>query len=121
MMMEGVCPSTRARDCTFRMARPRSRTGANLITGLGGANAGIALDGSGNLFLADGTTIGEYNATTGAAINSNFITGLVANTVIMAIEPASVPEPSSFILLGITLAVVLCGWLLKLRRNPAVS
>ena len=62
-------------DATSGMA-----TNANLITtGLLAPNS-LALSGN-NLFVASGGNIhypvSEYNATTGAAINANFVTGLV--------------------------------------------
>jgi sugar lactone lactonase YvrE len=47
---------------------------ASFITGLAGNPNGIALDGIGNLYVADYSgTIGKYNALTGAPINAAFI------------------------------------------------
>jgi hypothetical protein len=53
-----------------------------------------------------------YNST-GADLGVFANTGLNEPTYI-AIEPAAIPEPSSFILLGITAAVAFCGWRLIL-------
>jgi DNA-binding beta-propeller fold protein YncE len=59
-------------------AMPRNAHAANpsFITGLNGP-AGLAVFGN-TLFVANNRsgTVGEYNATTGAAINASFITGL---------------------------------------------
>jgi hypothetical protein len=49
---------------------------ANLVTGLHDP-IGVALY-NGNLYVANGKNIGEYDATTGAVINPSFITGLQA-------------------------------------------
>jgi hypothetical protein len=49
---------------------------ANFIR-LAGAATGLALNGN-TLFVANiRGTVGAYNATTGAAINANFISGLL--------------------------------------------
>lgn len=52
----------------------------NLITLPSGATGpvGMALDGAGNLFIGDGNqgTVREYNSTSGAVVNSSFISGL---------------------------------------------
>ncbi|HEX4146566.1 MAG TPA: choice-of-anchor Q domain-containing protein [Pirellulales bacterium] len=47
---------------------------SSFVTGLGSANA-LVVSG-GDLFVADGDTIGQYNATTGATINPSLVTGL---------------------------------------------
>lgn len=78
----------------------------NLISGGYNSGIGIALDGSGDLFLADnsggGNVIREYT-TGGQLINANFITGL-NNPVAIAVV---VPEPATFALLLIGLAGVM--------------
>ena len=78
----------------------------NFITGLGGPT-GLALSGN-NLFVTDnaGSRVGEYNATTGAEINANFITGLVSPSG-LAVRPASVPEPSTWVMIAIGGAALL--------------
>ena len=57
---------------------PATLIKANFITGLNGAT-GLAVSGN-NLFVANAGngTVGVYNATTGAVINANLITGLTA-------------------------------------------
>jgi hypothetical protein len=63
------------------------------------------------LFVNNGSAIGEYDATTGAAINANFITGLSNVSDIAFVN--SMPEPSSLVLIGIAAAsigvVIGCG------------
>ena len=44
------------------------------------------------------TTVGEYDATTGAAINANFITGLNQPTGLLV---ASVQEPSTWSMIAV--------------------
>jgi hypothetical protein len=70
-----------------------------ISSGLSGPN-GIALSG-GNLFVANfaGNAIGEYNATTGATINSSFISGLNGPTGIVVRSPSSVPDASPTLIL----------------------
>jgi len=46
-----------------------------VATGLSGPQF-LAFDGAGGLFVSNGTVIGKFNATTGATINSAYITGL---------------------------------------------
>jgi hypothetical protein len=62
---------------------------ASLITGLT-QPTGLALSGN-NLYVLDfgnGTngTVGEYDATTGAAINAALITGLPTNSIVLAVS-----------------------------------
>jgi PEP-CTERM motif len=64
--------------------------------------------------------IGEYDATIGAAINANLVTGL-GDPIGIAFGPSSVPEPSSFLLVGLIVAVGLCRWRLSLWRNGDTS
>jgi hypothetical protein len=61
--------------------------------------AGLALSGN-DLFVANqsGTTVGEYDATTGAAINANFLTGLNLPAGLLV---ASVPEPSPWSMIAV--------------------
>jgi glutamine cyclotransferase len=66
----------------------------NFITGLN-TPRGVAIDGN-NLFVSSGTSIAQYNATTGATINSSFISGLNIPVYI-----AIVPEPSTYALFGL--------------------
>jgi hypothetical protein len=50
---------------------------------------------------------GEYNATTGAAVNTMLVSGLSHPTDI-AIQATSVPEPGTLALLGAGLAGLAC-------------
>jgi hypothetical protein len=54
-----------------------------------------------NLFVANetGNTVGEYNATTGAAINASFITGLSGSRG-LAFAPVPERSASSMIAIG---------------------
>ena len=80
-----------------------TETNAALVTGRN-PPFGVALDAVGNLYVSDDNTgtIGEYSASTGIAINANWVTGLGDPA---GIAIALVPEPSSFILLG-----MVCGF-----------
>lgn len=73
---------------------------ASFISGLTFPD-GIALDGSGYLFEANGLsdTVGKYNASSGAAINASFISG-TDNPEFLAIAQG-VPKPSSVALAGV--------------------
>ena len=51
-----------------------STVNASLIPGLNSPQ-GMVISGN-DLFVGDGTTVGEYNATTGAPINTSLITGI---------------------------------------------
>jgi hypothetical protein len=79
----------------------------------------LAIDG-GNLYVASftGQSIGEYNESTGSAINASLITGIAGRPALITI--VSVPEPSSLILLGLPIAVIgIVAWLR--RRGGAVE
>lgn len=85
---------------------------------------GLAFDISGNLYVANGGGIRTIEEFTPGGVGSDFSTTGLNGTYYMAIEPgylANVPEPSSFILLGVTLAIGFCGWRLKRRRNVDVT
>jgi len=60
---------------------------------------GIGILGN-NLYVANYSngTIGEYDATSGAAINSSLVTGL---NFPVGIAVGTVPEPSTYALLGL--------------------
>src|SRR4051794_4831743 len=52
---------------------------ASFISGLEGGAAGVALDCSGNLYVASGRPngiVGKYDAASGAAINASLVTGV---------------------------------------------
>jgi PEP-CTERM motif len=73
----------------------------NFITGFVDSVA-LTLDGNNHMFVTDaGTnTVGEYNATTGAAIYATFINGQGLNEPGDIVFSSSVPEPSTFMLAG---------------------
>ena len=80
----------------------------------------LALDNNNHLFVSNGNsnTIGEYDATTGAAINAAFITqGL--NSPDGLVFAASVPEPGSLALVGAVMAGA-AGRVVRRRRRPAL-
>jgi WD40 repeat protein len=85
---------------------------STLVSGLG-FPSDVAVQGN-DLFVADysGGTVGEYNATTGAAINTHLITGLTHPFAL-----ATVPEPSTWALIGGAAATLLA----VLRRRRAVQ
>ena len=69
------------------------------------APEGVACDSSNHLFVAFGSVnsaIREFNATTGAAINPNFVTGIPGIPLAPVVAPTPVPEPSSLFLLAAT-------------------
>ena len=72
---------------------PRSAHAQLYVSQLSNGNepVGLALSGN-NLLVANylGTTVGEYDATTGIALNANFITGL--NQPSIAINEQAVPD-----------------------------
>lgn len=74
---------------------------------------GIAIDENDDIFVGaqNGSVIGKY-ASTGAVINSSFITG-VSNVTSIVIEP--VPEPAGVALLAS--AATLGSWALQRRRR----
>jgi hypothetical protein len=83
--------------------------------------AGLALSGN-NLFVANegdrtvnagNGTVGEYDATTGAVINANFITGLTDPVDLVA---APVPEPSTWSMITVG-GVALLGMMLRKKRG----
>jgi hypothetical protein len=61
-------------------------------------------------------TVGEYNATTGAAINANLITGLT-NPYGLAVAP--VPEPSAWSMIAAVGGVALLGIMLRKKHRTA--
>ena len=67
---------------------PATLINANLIQGLVGAVSPLSfLVVSGNtLFVANGATVGAYNATSGAVINANLITGFGAPPIPLAVS-----------------------------------
>jgi hypothetical protein len=79
---------------------------------------GLALDDNNHLFLSrnDGnTTVGEYNATTGAAVSVDLINGQGLDQPGSIVFVNSVPEPSTFVLAGSGfLCLVVCR---KYRRG----
>ena len=74
--------------------------------------AGLALSGN-DLFVGNqsATTVGENDASTGAAINASFITGLTNPS---GLAVASVPEPSTWSMIAVA-GVALLG--IMLRKN----
>ena len=102
---------------------PEPRLTPNFITGLQ-RPFGLALSGN-NLFVAKsglfvanysgGTTVGEYDATTGAAINPDFITGLNQP---YALAVAAVPEPSTWSMIPVG-GVALPGMMIRKKHRIA--
>jgi DNA-binding beta-propeller fold protein YncE len=81
---------------------------------------GLALDFSGHLFVVNNSTglVGEYNATSGALINSAFInTGAGSGPEFVAFAPLAVPEPSSLAMIG----VAAFGAAVRLRRRRSAA
>ena len=62
-----------------------------------------------------GTTVGEYDATTGAAINPDFITGLNQP---YALAVAAVPEPSTWSMIAVG-GVALLGMMIRKKYRIA--
>jgi hypothetical protein len=62
------------------------------------------------------STIGEYNASNGTAINASLVSGLAGPSMI-AFAPAAVPEPASITMLVIGIAD-LAGYRGWRRRQP---
>ena len=67
--------------------------------------------------LFGNNTVGEYNATTGAAINASFITGL-NQPFALAVSASSVPEPSTWLMIAVG-GVALLGIMLWKKRLSA--
>jgi hypothetical protein len=90
---------------------------ADFITGLSRPE-GLAVLGN-DLFVAEyGSGVGEYSATTGAAINADFITGLPDPWDLAVSAPAVVPEPKTWSMIAVALAVLL-GVMLRRKRLTA--
>jgi hypothetical protein len=88
------------------------RVSATLVSGLN-TPEGIAVSG-GNLWVANYNigTIGEYNATTGAAVNATLVSGL-SNPHFITV----VPEPGSVVLAVLGFAgLAAWGWRRHLAR-----
>ena len=82
---------------------------------------GLALDDNNHLFVTrnDGnTTVGEYNATTGATISTDFINGQGLDQPGSIVFVSSVPEPSTFALAGIGVLSLLTCIRQRRRRSP---
>jgi hypothetical protein len=63
-------------------------------------------------------TVGEYNASTGATVNSSFISVANANLAGMAVSSgAAVPEPSTWTITA--LGIALLGFTLRKKRLGA--
>src|SRR5208282_2158841 len=59
-------------------SRPLRRALSTLLLGIAALSA-MPKSARAQLYVAFGNTVGEYDATTGAVINANFITGLNVN------------------------------------------
>ena len=65
---------------------------------------GMTLDDNNHLLVDNGSAIGQYDATTGAAINANLITGLSnANSIAFV---SVVPEPATLVLMALAAVVI---------------
>jgi hypothetical protein len=84
---------------------------SSFVSGNLGYASGLAVSGN-SLFVAAQSlnTIGEYDAVSGATVNSSLVTGLSSPT---GIAISSVPEPSAVSLLAIGLG----GWAIVRRRR----
>ncbi len=78
-----------------------------------GAPTDITIDSQGHLFVASAAGIGEYDSSTGAAINASFVTTGSPNWIV-----AAVPEPSSVALVALS---ALLGISAEVRRRFLVQ
>lgn len=90
---------------SYWLIRPRlSLSLCQLVGAVAAALCVIPVTSRGQIFVAnfENNTIGEYNATTGATINSSLVSGLSGPEGIVV--SSSVPEPASttLLLLGMT-------------------
>ena len=92
---------------------------AALITGLNGP-LGIATDGT-NLYITNalGGTVSEYT-TSGALVNAALISGLSGPTGIAVVNTAS-PEPGSFGIVAVVLAVLGFSWRKRAASRPGTN
>src|SRR5262249_21190076 len=77
---------------------------------------GMTLDDNNHLFVDNGSAIGEYDATTGAAINANLITGLSNANAIAFVSV--VPEPATLVLAALGLLGLV---FIARRRKVAIA